>query len=483
MRWWRKSCRYLLTLGISVMAVGSVQIVSAAPLDIAGQAAAITAQIQQVKIPERSYDVQSFGAVADGRTDSRNAINQAIAAASKAGGGKVVVPAGHYFVAGPIVLLSNVELHMEDHAEVKFSDRPKDYASPLVLTRFECTEVYNYSPLIYAYGAKNIAITGSGSAAEGMLDGNGAEWWPWVGAKPWWDGGQNQKEDSTTLKDMANNDVPVEQRIFGAGHYLRPIFIEPYASDTILIRGVRLRNSPMYHISPALSKNITIEKVTIEADGPNTDGIDPDSCQNVWIKDNIISAGDDCIAIKSGRDDDGRRLHTPSVNIVVEHNMLKNGHGAITVGSEISGGANHIYSLYNTIDSPELRWPYRFKTNSQRGGEIHDFYADGDKILHLERAVLTVDMKYDGGDVGEYTPKIYSLHLQNLDIDANQRAILTISTYERNPVTDFTLQNCRIQHADKSGGTYNKYENTPPENITVENVIVNGKVYNGNGNF
>lgn len=447
------------------------------------QAAAITKQIAEPAIPQnRRKLVTDFGAVS-GTQDSLPAFQRAVDHLSAEGGGVVVVPAGHFYLAGPLTMKSHVELHLADGAVIEFSHNPKDYEKHIVLTRFECTECYNYSPLIYAYDAEDIAITGSGKERQGIIDGNGSAWWPWVGAGYWKNCYPSQQEDSDNLKDMGNADVPVASRVFGKGHYLRPVLIQPYASKRFLIRGVLVKDSPMYHINPVLCRDVIVDNVTIQATGPNTDGVDPDACENVWIRNSIFSTGDDCIAIKSGRDGEGRRVGKPSQNIVIENNLFRSGHGGVTMGSEMAGGIYRVYSIRNTMDSPNLHWAYRLKTNSLRGGGVADFYAYGDTIQRVDRAVLTIDMAYGGGDIGDFTPDIHSIHMEGLQVEAHHAPLATISTYERNPVYDFTWKDCVVAHAGSSGGHVFQLENTPAENLTLKDMQINGKMRNGHADF
>ena len=259
-------------------------------------------QIKAPKFKNKEYNIVEFGAKGDGTTKNTEALKKAIEACHKRGGGRVVVPAGK-FLTGPIYLKSNVNLHLQEGATIVFSRDTKDY--PLVLTRWEGMDCMNYSPQIYAYKEKNIAITG-----KGTLDGNASKdyWWPWKGQAQhgWKKGEPHQKPARDTLHVMMRNRVDPRQRIFGDGHYLRPYMVQPYQCKNILIQGVKMINSPMWFISPVMSENITVEKVHIESHGPNTDGCDPDACKNVLIKDCYFDTGDDCIAIKSGRDEDGR---------------------------------------------------------------------------------------------------------------------------------------------------------------------------------
>jgi len=469
-------CRLLCAALLCALPCGS------ASAGIPEDAAALTAKIAQPSIPQDvRVNVEELGAISADRKDDLPAFQQAIQQVHDQGGGVVVVPVGHFYLAGPLTLLSNVELHLEDGAVVEFSDHPRDYEKHIVLTRFECTECYNYSPFIYANGAENIAITGSGKERQGTIDGHGEAWWPWVGAGLWKNCAPSQSEDSENLKDMGNSDVPVEKRVFGKGHYLRPVLIGPYASKRILIKGVRIKDSPMYNVAPMLCENVTVDKVTIQASGPNTDGIDPDACRNVWIKNSSLTTGDDCIAIKAGRDGDGRRVGVATENVIIENNVFHDGHGGVTVGSEMAGGVHHVYSLNNRMDSPNLRWAYRFKTNSMRGGGLTDFYAYGDTIQQVGRAVMTVDMAYGGGDIGDFTPDIHGLHFEKITGNAHNKPLGTIETYERNPVYDFTWKDCTLTHVNVYDKQAIRCENTPQENITYEQVTVNGKPYQGPG--
>ena len=253
-------CRLLCAALLCALPCGS------ASAGIPEDAAALTAKIAQPSIPQDvRVNVEELGAISADRKDDLPAFQQAIQQVHDQGGGVVVVPVGHFYLAGPLTLLSNVELHLEDGAVVEFSDHPRDYEKHIVLTRFECTECYNYSPFIYANGAENIAITGSGKERQGTIDGHGEAWWPWVGAGLWKNCAPSQSEDSENLKDMGNSDVPVEKRVFGKGHYLRPVLIGPYASKRIFIKGVRIKDSPMYNVAPMLCENVTVDKVTIQA--------------------------------------------------------------------------------------------------------------------------------------------------------------------------------------------------------------------------
>ena len=267
------------------------------PDDLWNTVPQILARIRPPSFPDRSFDVTKFGARGDGKFDCTEAFQKAIASWAAQGGGRVIVPAGE-FLTGAIRLKSNINLHISSGATVRFTRDTRKY--PRVFTRWEGIELMNYSPFIYAFEEQNIAITGSGT-----IDGNAdcEHWWPWKGRDQcgWKKGGPNQSQDRKLLFEMAEKGVPVEQRIFGEGHYLRPQFIQPYRCKNVLIEGVTLRNSPMWQVHPVLCSNVTVRGMTITGaspnreSAPNTDGCDPESCTDVLIKDCNFDTGDDCI--------------------------------------------------------------------------------------------------------------------------------------------------------------------------------------------
>jgi len=277
----------------------------------------ILSRIKAPEFPTRDFVITDYGAVAGGSNDCTATIAKAIDACHAAGGGRVVVPDG-VFLTGAIHLKSNVNLHLADGATLKFSADPAQYL-PVVFTRWEGVEGMNYSALIYAFEQKNIAITG-----KGVLDGSASSenWWAWTRRDP---NGEPApaRRSRDMLNDMGERGVPVEQRVFGQGHFLRPNFVQPYRCRNVLIEGVTIRNSPMWELNPVLCSNVTVRGVTISIHGPNNDGCDPESCRDVLIEDCIFDTGDDCIAIKSGRNNDGRRVAVPSENIIVRNCTMR----------------------------------------------------------------------------------------------------------------------------------------------------------------
>ncbi|CAG9000503.1 MAG: hypothetical protein CENE_02498 [Candidatus Celerinatantimonas neptuna] len=324
----------------------------------------ILSRINAPVFPNRHFKILNFGAQAG--HDCTKAIHEAMHQCHKAGGGHVIIPAGTFYCSA-IHLKSNIDLHIEKNAILKFSTNPRGY--PSVLTRFEGTECMNYSPLIYAHGQKNGAVTG-----QGTVDGQAAlsNWWAWKDKskpKPY-----KQSADSKKLIEMSNNDMPVKERVFGDGHFLRPCFIEPHCCENVLVEGITIKNSPMWEVHPTLCKNVTVRNVTIQSHGPNNDGCNPECCTDVLIEDCKFNTGDDCIAIKSGKNKDSRRVHIPSQNIIIRKCHILDGHGGVVMGSECSG---HIYNVFVKnceMSSPKLQRALHFKDNAVRGGHIENVY-------------------------------------------------------------------------------------------------------------
>ena len=426
----------------------------------------ILSQIVAPQFPDREVGITDFGAQGDGKYNCTEAFRQAIAACHEAGGGRVVVPEGN-FLTGPIHLLSNVNLHVMKGATISFSTQPQDYL-PLVYTRWEGVELMNYSPLVYAFEQENIAITG-----EGVLDGqaNATNWWPWKGKEEYgWKAGtphQGQEANRVALFDMAENNVPVRERTFGEGHYLRPQFVQPYRCKNVLIEGVTFINSPMWILNPVLCTNVTIQKVTVESQGPNSDGCDPESCKNVLIKDCFFNTGDDCIAIKSGRNADGRRISVPSENIIIQGCSMANGHGGVVIGSEISGGARNVFAENCTMNSPLLERALRIKTSSMRGGVIENVYLRNINVGQVAEQVIRVNMHYE--DSGSYLPTVRNIEVENMTVENGGKTGVLLEGYAKSPVANIRLNNVTIRE------TKVPYQFSHVDDIQFADVTINGQ--------
>lgn len=426
----------------------------------------ILARIKPPVFSNRSFLITKYGARSNGLTDCTAAFQEAIAACNKAGGGRVVVPQGT-FLSGAIHLRNNVNLVVSRGATIKFSKDPNHYL-PVVFSRWEGTELMNYSPFIYAFEQRNIAITG-----EGTLDGQSGtdSWWPWNGRVNygWKEGNPNQRADRAVLQQMAEQGVPVKERMFGAGHYLRPQFIQPYRCQNVLIEGVQIVNSPMWEIHPVLSTNVTVRGVKISSHGPNNDGCDPESCTDVLIEDCDFNTGDDCIAIKSGRNADGRRLTTPTQNIIVRNCRMRDGHGGITVGSEITGGVRNLFAENCRLDSPNLDHGLRIKNNAMRGGLLENLHFRNLEVGQVAHAVITIDFNYEEGAKGNFTPVVRNFTVDHVASKKSKYAF-DVQGFANAPIYDLRLSDCTFDNVAEDSIVKNV------KDATLTNVRVNGKI-------
>ncbi|MEY4388059.1 MAG: hypothetical protein RLY20_3342 [Verrucomicrobiota bacterium] len=397
---------------------------------------AILARIVPPSFPARDFNVTNFSGVGDGATDCTKAFRDAIAACNAAGGGRVVVPSGT-FLTGPIHLISRVNLHLSKGATILFTTNTAAYL-PVVFTRYECVEVMNYSPPIYAFGQTDIAITG-----EGTLDGQGKAWHTWA---------KEFGSDIKSLYKMGDSNVPVAQRVFGTNGHLRPNFIQPTRCKNVLIEGVKVINSPMWTLTPLYCTNVTVRNVTVETTGPNTDGCDPDSCVDVWIKGCTFSNGDDCIAVKSGRDVDGRRVNIPCENVVIQDCRFAAGHGGVTMGSETAGGIRNVFAERCHFDSPDLDMAMRFKSNPARGGYVEDIYLR-DCTVNTAKFGIHMTLRYgsSGAKEGEAPPRMRNIDIRNSTFGTLTKGPIFIEGYSaENKITDVTIANCEFTPGKKS---------------------------------
>jgi polygalacturonase len=367
----------------------------------------ILARIVAPKFPTRDFDIAKFGAVADGRTDSSKAIRNAIDACAQAGGGRVTVPAGE-FLTGAIHLQGNVELHLETNSVLKFSTNPNDYM-PAVFTRFEGTECFNFSPLIYALGQTNVAVTGAGTL-DGQAD--KSNWLAW-----------GKSSARKRLAKLAEDNVPADKRQFGKADHLRPDFIEFNRCQNVLVEGVKIRRSPMWEIHPLLCTNVTVRGVDIFSHGANNDGCDPESCRDVLIEKCIFDTGDDCIAIKSGRNNDGRRVGIPSVNLVIRDCTMRDGHAGTAIGSEISGSCSNVFVENCEMSSPNLVCALRLKSNAMRGGVLQNIFMRNVNVGLVKDSVLQIDFLYEEGAQGVFNPVARNVVLENITVAQTPRVL------------------------------------------------------------
>jgi polygalacturonase len=419
----------------------------------------LLARIHPPTFLPRDLAITEFGAVGDGSTDATGALKAAIDACHSSGGGRVIVPPGD-FLTGPIRLLSNVNLHILAGATLRFSTDPARYL-PVVFTRWEGVELMNYAPLVYAFGQENVAITGSGTL-DGQAD--ATHWWPWKATT----GSESQKPDRARLFQQAAEGVPPEQRVFGEGHYLRPPFLQVYRCRNVLIEGVTIRNSPFWVIHPVLSSNVIVRGVSIVSLGPNSDGCDPESSTDVLIEDTLFDTGDDCIAIKSGRNADGRRLAAPSERIIVRNCRMRAGHGGVTVGSEVSGGVRDVFAECNTMSSPDLERGLRIKTNAARGGFVENVFMRDTEIGEVGSAI-DVDMLYQVADEDmsrPFIPVVRNVRVEGLTV-GRAAVAFSILGLEVSPVGGVVIRDSVFRNVSRGSRLVNAGR-VVLENVTLD---------------
>jgi polygalacturonase len=363
------------------------------------RAAEIRRRVTPPVFPARDFLIEDFGAVANDGLAHTQAFEAAVSACYQAGGGRVVVPAGS-FLTGPIHLRSNVNLHLSAGAELRFSQAPADYL-PLVRTWFEGMELMNYSPFVYALEARNVAITG-----HGVLNGQAdfENWWPWRGPRAWkgsksgastgWkEGMPYQKASRNLLVEMASQGMPVEQRTFGEGHYIRSAMVEFNRCRNVLVEGVTIRHAPFWSVHPVLSDNVTVRNLHIDNPvGANADGVDPEACSDVLIEDCSFDTGDDCISLKSGRDHDGRRLATPCQNVLISGCHFSSERSAVSCGSESSGGIRDVF--IENIEAGRVFRLFRIKTNSRRGGVNERIHLRNARVLEALENLIEIQTEF-----------------------------------------------------------------------------------------
>ncbi|HMR18855.1 MAG TPA: glycosyl hydrolase family 28 protein, partial [Sphingobacterium sp.] len=280
----------------------------------------------------------------------------------------------------------------------------------------------------------------------------------------------NQLAAVKTLTQQVKDQVPVDERIHGDNSYLRPPFIQPYLSKNILIADIKIINAPFWNINPVLCENVTVKNVQVITHGPNNDGCNPESCKNVWITGCYFDTGDDCIAIKSGRNEDGRNIGRPAENHIIEDCEMKDGHGGVVLGSEISGGARNIFAQNLKMDSPELDRILRIKTSSLRGGIIEDIYMRNIEVGIYKEAAVLVDMFYE--NPGDFMPTVRNITVENLKVKEGGKFGVLINAYEESPVENLKIINSTIE------GVKVPIQANHTKNMVFDNVIINGKLAN-----
>ena len=438
---------------------------------------------QSIRVPQfadKDYVITKFGAKPDATAEkNQKAIQKAIDQCSKKGGGRVVVPTGQTFLTGAITLKDGVNLHVEEGAVLEFAFQPELY--PIVETSWEGLECFNLSPCIYAFGVKDIAVTG-----KGTIDGGGSNdtWWPWNGNPRFgWKEGMISQRGGSRARLLKNGEdgIPMynekgersPERIFTAEDGLRPQLVSFNKCEGILLEDITLLRSPFWVIHPLHSTDITVRRVKMINDGPNGDGCDPECCDRVLIEDCFFNTGDDCIAIKSGRNRDGRERNMPSKNIIIRNCEMKNGHGGVVVGSEISGGCQNVYAHDCVMDSPELERVLRIKTNSCRGGIIENINMRNIKVGVCKESVLKINLDYEHNEIccRGYYPTVRNIYMENVTSEKSQYGVQIIGLDEDTYVYDVTVKNCKF-----NGVKDGNFSSGKTRNVQFENLFINGSL-------
>lgn len=403
---------------------------------------AIINNIKTTKFPDRRIDI-SLPDVKERQLDCRSALQHAIDSCSLLGGGMVRVSSGIYDINGPISLKSNVNLHLMEGAYLRFSGRASDFL-PVVLTKFEGTELYGHSPMIRAEHQVNIAITG-----KGVIDAQaGVEMGLWGKVEKILEDGASVSKETPyvmTLRQMGGDCVPVSERIFGEGTYLRPTCIEPYGCSRVLIEGVTIKDSPFWTIHPTYCDNVIVRGVTIDSHFPNNDGCDPESSSNVLIEDCIFRCGDDAVAIKAGRDADGRRVGRPSENIVIRRCQFSSECNGLCVGSEMSGGVQNV--IMDSVAIGSVKNAIYFKSNRDRGGYIRNVKVDNITVQHTQGAVLRFESNYFGYRGGNFPSTYENFSINNVEVEKSDRYAIFYDGLPATPIRDIRVSNFNVKSA------------------------------------
>lgn len=439
------ACIAIAALGASGCANGEEPACSAAVID------EVVASIALPDIPDREFDILDFGAQSGGEQDARPAILAAIEDASAQGGGKVIVPVGVWLSNGPIVLQSRVELHLAEDARLLFSKHAEHYL-PVVRTRWEGTELYGYSPLIYANDVHDVAITGPGT-----IDGNAdSEFLDWHG---------RDKRDQLALRKMGAGGVPVAERQFGEGHFLRPSLIQFFGAERVLLSGYTARNSPFWVNHLVYTEHATVRGIRVDSHNANNDGVDVDSSRYVLIENNHFRTGDDSVVVKSGRDLDGRTIGRPSEYVVVRNNDM-GGEDGIALGSEMSGDIREVWFVDNVLRTGTAA--FRFKSNLDRGGVVEKIRVCDMQIESFDR-LFWFQLNYPGELGGNFPSLYHDIVFEDITVEKAE-TVLEVHAPESSPLRDVTFRNVDIGEA----GTTFILENA--ENLVFDNLRINGEL-------
>lgn len=381
--------------------------------------------------PERVCDIRDYGAKSGPDTKSTEAINTAITQCADQGGGTVLIPAGQWHT-GAVRFRSRIHLYLAENAEVVFSTDLKDYL-PVVFTRFQGIEFYNYSPLIYGKDIEQVAITG-----PGKLVGNGD-------ARADWTGSGNFETARKKLFDYSLKGTPVEERVFGEREPgLRPSFVQFVNAKDVLLDGFTIENGPIWTIHPVYVENFTARHLTIRTWSGNTDGIVLDSVRNALIEDSFFSTGDDAISIKSGIDEDGRRVGRPTEGVRIRNITVVKGSAGVSIGSEMSGGVRDVDIRDSHFEN--TRHGFRIKTTRSRGGFIENVLVENVTMDRTSGDTLDMNLAYSSElqTNTSFKPTIRNIVMRNISGTGSENNVINIDGMPNPLMEDILFENIRF---------------------------------------
>jgi polygalacturonase len=392
---------------------------------------AVLSRITGAEMPTETLSILDFGAVGDGTTDCKPAFDRAMARAAELGGAKIVVPEGIYHLCGPIHFVSRVCMELCAGATLRFDPAPAHYL-PVVKTSWEGTFLYNYSPFIYGYGLHDVSIIG-----EGTIDGNAATTFA-----TW----REQQNESKHLSRRYNHEqTPVEERIFGEGHFLRPQLIQFYECERITLRGVKITNAPFWCVHLLASRNIICDALRYDAKLVNNDGIDPEYAQDVLIQNIEFDNGDDNVAIKCGRDDDGRNHARPSSGIIIRNCRFKGLHGVV-LGSEMSAGVENIFIENCTYGGYCKRGLY-IKTSPDRGGFIRNIFFNNCEFGEVEDLFFLTSMYAGEGLDNHHFTAVHDIYVEDIRCQKARAAAIVLQGTAQEPLRNIHFTRVDVEEA------------------------------------
>lgn len=427
-------------------------------------------RVAEPEFPDRKVNITDFGAVGDGITKNTGAIAKAIEDVAEQGGGTVVIPRG-IWLTGPIVLKSNIRIHTEPGALVRFSEDYDDY--PLIETSFEGLNTWRCLSPIYGKELENIAFTGSG-----VFDGNGQVWravkrsklteshWKELVAsggvlsedgKTWYPTEKSRRGNTNT--GMFNvPDAKTKEELEAVKDFLRPVMVSLVSCKKVLLDGPTFQNSPAWNIHPLMCEDVTLRNLTVRNPwySQNGDGLDLESCKNTVIYNCSFDVGDDAICFKSGKNKDGRERGMPTENAIVKNCIVYHGHGGFVVGSEMSGGVKNVHVSGCTFMGTDVG--LRFKSTRGRGGVVENIYISDIDMTDIPTEPIRFNLYYGGKSpvgsggleedidgevvpVTEETPSFRNIYMKNITALRSGQAIFFMGLPEMN------LQNVHLENA------------------------------------